>query len=540
MSKMPQPTFLEIQKDWNRLQSSLTHSKIDKQTQKQLRQFLHQCVEAGKYSPEPIDRANLQWIAREVGDMLFQATYTYPNTVIRPFLSFLSSEKAPATVTNNSNVWNVPHERNAFFTGQEAVLQKLSQNSEALLFHAQAISGLGGIGKTQVVVEYAYRHRKDYQAVFWVRAKTDQEVYASFIEIAQLLNLQEHNAPVPHDAVQAVKHWMETNPGWLLIFDNAERPELIKPFLPNLAQGHILLTSRAQVFDSLGISRPINLKKMTVEEAATFLFKRTGREAGNSSEQAAATAVAAELGYLPLALEQAGAYILEQQVSLENYLKGYRKRRLMLLNQARPVTGNYPDSVATTWALNFQEIEAHAKVAGDLLRVSAFLSPDAIPYEVFERGAEELGEPLAEVFKEMTDDPMVFAEVLAPLARYSLIRTEPNLRVYSIARMVQEVVKDEMDEESCRSWTDRTLRALTQAFPNPRYGNWPQCARILPHARAILGIAHIYKIESEINALLLDRTGYYLNEQAQYNVAEPLLIEALDMRKQLLGNQHLD
>ncbi|MEO1353867.1 MAG: tetratricopeptide repeat protein [Cyanobacteria bacterium J06635_15] len=468
-----------------------------------------------------------------VARRLLKLTTTPPTTAARSSVKNTTKE-----------IWNVPYERNTFFTGREKVLQNLSkrltQNSEVALSQTQAISGLGGIGKTQTVVEYAYRHREDYRAIFWVRAETELEVSISFIEIARLLDLPEQNASDPYDAIQAVKHWMEVSSGWLLIFDNADRPEQIKSFRPCKGQGHILLTSRAQTFDVLGISKPVSLEKMSAEEAEGFLFKRTGRPVNEIPERAAATALAAELGYLPLALEQAGAYILAKQISFEDYLKSYRKRKLLLLQKAWPVVGNYPESVATTWALNFQAVENYSKAAGELLRVSAFLNPDEIPYEVFEKGAGALGNLLAEALANMADDPVVFSDVLAPLIRYSLIQTDPGLRTYSIARLVQEVVKDELDEESRRRWAKCTIGALTQAFPISEYSNWLQCERLLPHATAATHLAHRYHIESETAALLFYKTGYYLDERARFKDAEHLLLNSLRMRQQLLGDKHPD
>ncbi|MEL7353929.1 MAG: TIR domain-containing protein [Cyanobacteria bacterium P01_A01_bin.116] len=262
-----------------------------------------------------------------------------------------------------SKPWNVPYDRNAFFTGRETVLNDLRSQlaDDGAAAIAQAISGLGGIGKTQTAVEYAYRHRDDYSAVFWVQAETVAETQTGFMEIARLLGLPEQDAKDPNDTVQAVRRWLEGHTGWLLVFDNADQPSQLKDFRPRQGNGaqHILLTSRAQTFDSLGIARPVSLAKMHTEEAVEFLFRRTGRAIEdlaleNSAEKAAAAALAKALGYLPLALEQAGAYLLAQQMTFANYLKSYGKRKLALLDQKGPVAGDYPESVATTWALNFQ------------------------------------------------------------------------------------------------------------------------------------------------------------------------------------------
>jgi len=204
--------------------------------------------------------------------------------------------------------WNVPYRRNPFFTGRDKVLKDLhralSRRSRAALTQATAISGLGGIGKTQTAVEYAYRHRTDYKAVFWVRAESESSTTSGFLEIAGMLNLAAKDA---QESVQAVIRWLGNNAGWLLIFDNADEPERLKPFRPTDPKGHILITSRAQVFHDL--ARPIRLEVLAPEKALEFLLKRTEREASDGGEKEAAARLAKELGNLPLALEQAGAFI---------------------------------------------------------------------------------------------------------------------------------------------------------------------------------------------------------------------------------------
>ncbi len=261
--------------------------------------------------------------------------------------------------------WNVPDERNPFFTGREEVLQtlhqQLNQNCAAAISQIQAISGLGGIGKTQTAVEYAYRYRDDYDAVFWVRADTTVELSSGFVAIAQLLDLPQKDEP--DAAVQAVKLWLTRNSNWLLIFDNADQPELVQPFKPQLdvtdVRGHLLITSRAQDFQELGIARPLEMETLAPAEALAFLWRRSGRgelsvqpSNNENAEIEAAKQLAAELGYLPLALEQAAAYIVAKKARFQDYLSSYQKRKLARLKTAKPKLGNYPDSVATTWTLN--------------------------------------------------------------------------------------------------------------------------------------------------------------------------------------------
>ena len=443
--------------------------------------------------------------------------------------------------------WNVPYERNPFFIGREKILQTLhqhlNQNDTAVSYQTHVISGLGGIGKTQTAVEYVYRHRHDYQAVFWVRAETELELRTGFVEIGRLLDLPQKDAKDPNDIIRAVKRWLEQHSGWLLVFDNADHPEWLKLLRPRQAQGHILLTSRAQTFDSLGIARPITLEKMPSEEAVAFLFKRTGREADAPSEQAAAAELAEELGYLPLALEQAGAFILRRQLPFRTYLSQYRKQRLGLLEREKPQVGNELQSsrsLRTTWSLNFQAVQEINLASAQLLQFSAFVAPDAIPYELLIAGREFLGDMLANTLQaaDKEEARFIIADILEPLAQYSLIRLDPENDSYNIHRLVQEVVKAEMNEESCCLWAERTIVAVTQAFPDVECGSWALCERLAPHAKMAMNLITAHQIESEAAALLLIRVGCYLDECAQYSEVEPIYFQALELRKKLFGDVH--
>ncbi len=147
-------------------------------------------------------------------------------------------------------VWNVPYRRNAYFTGREDLLKRLSDalrtGNLAALTQPQAITGLGGIGKTQSAVEYAYRSSNDYQAVLWVTASTRETLIVSFLDLARLLNLPEKDEQDQMITVQAVKRWLEKHDDWLLIVDNADDLAMVEEFLPTGGTGHIVLTTHSQ------------------------------------------------------------------------------------------------------------------------------------------------------------------------------------------------------------------------------------------------------------------------------------------------------
>ncbi|MEL7085968.1 MAG: toll/interleukin-1 receptor domain-containing protein, partial [Cyanobacteria bacterium J06597_1] len=449
----------------------------------------------------------------------------------------------PNSVSFPGQIWNVPYDRNTFFTGREQILtglrQRLTKESTAALSQTQAISGLGGIGKTQTAVEYAYRYAQDYQAVFWVRAETRTEIITEFVEIARRLELPQADAQDPMDTVNAVKRWLGKEIDWLLVFDNADTPELVKEFRPQQFKGYILLTSRAQRFDTLGITNPVSLDKMEPQEAQDFLLKRTNRvELADPAELAAINELEKELDYFPLALEQAGAYILQQEVQVQDYLASFSRRRLTLLEQSAPVTGNYPASVATTWSLNFEQVSNESEVSADILRASAFFSPDAIPYELLLDGASELGDAIAEALAEGDVDPLRLNELLTPLARYSLIRREPANRAYSIYRLVQEVLKNVMEPDEYRTWAERVVYAVCQVFPNAEFENWQQCDRLLPQAQVAALLAQDFGFKSKKSALLFGRLGSYFDDHSQYQEAESCFLQALRWRQELFGEKH--
>jgi Tfp pilus assembly protein PilF len=441
-----------------------------------------------------------------------------------------------------ASLTNLPFERNPFFTGREKILKDLHEafGKKSAGSMTQAISGLGGLGKTQTAIEYAYRHRDDYKEVFWSRADSELALSIGFVEIARLLDLPEKDAQNPDDAVRAVIRWLENNSGWLLIFDNADVPELLKGFRPRNEDGHVLLTSRAQVFDVLGIAKPFEIDVMLPEEALTFLFTRTGRDDDNAVEKEAANQLTEELGYLPLALEQAGAFITAKQARFQDYLAGYRKRRLELLKESRPLAGDYPESVATTWSINFREVEEASEAASDLLRMSAFLSSDSIPLELITKGKSQIGPALSAALVDVDDDPLALNEVLQPLTRYSFIRLDSDSQTYSIHRLVQEVLRDGMDADTQKLWAERIVRALNQAFPSVEFKNWPSCERILPHAKTAAKLLERWNLAFEEAARLLNQLATYCYHRGQYADAEPLFRRSLQIYERALGPDDLN
>jgi len=431
--------------------------------------------------------------------------------------------------------WTVPYPRNPFFTGREKILEDLRAALETR--GRAALSGLGGVGKTQTAAEYAYLYRKKYESVFWARAESRDTLLPDFVAIATVLHLPESAAQKQEEAVAAVQRWLEANPGWLLVLDNADDLPLARDFIPRDTQGHILLTTRAQATSV--IAERVEIQEMEAAEGALFLLRRAGTiardallRAASEGDRQLAEQISSELGGLALALDQAGAFIEETRSSLEEYHEFYRTERSKLLKE-RGGLGDHPSSVSVTFSLAFKKVAEASAAAADLVRVCAFLAPDAIPEEIFREGAAELGENLAKV-----ETPVDFANLLKEAGRHSLIELNPSSKTLDIHRLVQAVVRDGMEKAEQRLWAERAVRAVNRGFPYVEFSNWPQCERVLPHAQACAALVDEFGFEFAESARLSNRVGYYLYERARYAEAEPLYQQSLGSWEKALGPEH--
>src|SRR6266567_4417491 len=455
-----------------------------------------------------------------------------------------SEETTPPSAASTASLptlWHVPYRRNPFFTGRERILlglhTMLRAGKRASLVQQQAISGLGGIGKTQTAIEYAYRFREHYQAILWCRAETRNLLLTDLVALAQALDLHEKDEQEQERVVQAVRRWLQKSTGWLLILDNVEDLSLVEDALPSEYSGHVLLTTRTQSTGSF--AQRIDLEQMEQEEGALFLLRRAKLIRTDAPLEAVTVAeqvkeIARLLDGLPLALDQAGAYIEETGCSLDDYLERYRTRRAVLLNQRGRTSTDHPESAGATLSLALGKVERANPAAAELLRLCAFLDPDAIPEEIITAGAADLGPVLAPV----AADPVALDAALADLRRYSLLRRNPESKTLTIHRLVQMVLRDQMNEQVQQQWAERCVRAVNRTFPVGEFANWQQCQRVLPHALSCVALLKQWNMSFVEAAQLLERAGNYLMQREQYQEAEPLLKQAVALHEQILGLEH--
>ncbi len=470
------------------------------------------------------------------------ATPTAPQSVMPPSIgasSFqLHSSEEPSANTNRETIWYVPSKRNPLFTGREETLQTLhdalTDSKTAAL--TQAISGLGGIGKTQTALEYAYRYHKEYRAIFWVRAASREELLADFTQIASIVQVSDPNEQDQGRIVAAVKSWFQSNPSWLLIVDNADDLNMVKEYLPIHTGGHILLTTRTQAVRSL--AHKVELTTLPPDESVHFLLRRAGVNDTelaqlDAKKRTTAEAIAKELGYLPLALDQAGAYIEETGISLPDYLALYQRERKTLLARRGGLTDDHAP-VATTWSLAFDKLAASNPAAIDLIHLCAFLAPDAIAEEMLIQGAHYVSEDL----QQAANSQITWDDTIRDLGKYSLLSRQAETKTLSLHRLVQAVLYDEMDVATQKHWANIALQVVYNVFPFDEVAPWIRSQRYISDALMCFEHADQLQIENEEVNYLRHNVAVYFYNRGQYDSAQALLEQVLKSQEPLLGAEH--
>ncbi|SNQ51897.1 conserved hypothetical protein [Frankia canadensis] len=374
-------------------------------------------------------------------------------------------------------VWGSVPQRNKNFTGREGLLAELrgritsdSLDVTAVLPHA--LQGMGGVGKTQLAVEYAHRYQTDYDLVWWVGAEQPAVIRSALAALAPRLGLTEGGPLRTEDAVALVLDALRRGDPyrrWLLVFDNAESPELIRSLIPH-GPGHVLVTSRDRSW--LGQVDAIEVNVFDRAESVQFLSRRVpGITASDAIELAGA------LGDLPLALEQAGALQFETGMAAQEYLQLFREASGRLLAESQPT--DYPMSVAAVWSLSMSRLEEQSPFALRLLRRCAFFGPEPISLELLDRGKYILNSDFGTAMR----DRLAVSRAIRDIGRYALARIDTSARTLQVHRLVQIAIREELPAEDRERIRDEVHQLLVASDPGDpdRQQNWPQLNQLLPH-----------------------------------------------------------
>jgi NB-ARC domain len=282
-----------------------------------------------------------------------------------------------------------------------------------------ALYGLGGVGKTQIALQYCYNYRTAYRQVFWISGVDRTALFNGFREIATFTGCADvgvHQSP--DEITTNVLKWLSTEGNWLLVIDNVDDVTVVEGFLPKVdAGGHILFTTRTT--DSYEISTEgLEVVVMSVTESTELLLTRSALKGDTTPDvHEAARDIVNELDHLPLAIEQAAAFIRDSQ-DISQFLATYRKNRSRLLSRRAHGINSYRDSVATTWKLSFERVKAINPTFVEFLQLLAFLNPDGTLVEFLKEGKEGLNQGM----QVLVGDAIEFTDALAALQRFSLIR----------------------------------------------------------------------------------------------------------------------
>ena len=360
------------------------------------------------------------------------------------------------------------------FTGRKSALDWLEKSllpesvevNPGTFCCTKTICGLGGCGKTSLALEFAWRYKNRFPGgLFWINGESDENVNKSAAEILSLSNIPTSTNDSIDDTLNKFLTWLSKKDlPWLLVMDNVDElqdricPASVKKIckgpwqrtVKSLKNGHMLLTTRQNAKDAKAFLRYstddfLELSCFSVEDGALFLMKRTGLNGG--SLDPGAISLAKELGALPLALEQAAAYITACPISLTftEYLEKYQTVKVRLL-QEQPVTAlsmeaQHRLSVNTTWEMNFEYVKQRSPAAATMMHVAAFLESENIPIDVINPGYPELEQ---KELRECARSKFDVADLLKVLSCHSLFSIDRQVKVFSVHKLVQEVVRDSL------------------------------------------------------------------------------------------------
>jgi tetratricopeptide (TPR) repeat protein len=437
----------------------------------------------------------------------------------------------------------IPYAHNPYFVGREKSLldihEKLCRAPSTALTQvtAQAVSGLGGVGKTTLAREYAEKFWRLYCDILWVRA--DRPLALEFQRLAQELGLISERSQVPEDDARRAMQELSSRTRRLLIMDNAPDEESIQKWIPTTGHCRTLITSRFAGW-SVAVQN-IQVDVLELGPARELLLRRSGMP-DSKENRAAADRLAQELGFLPLALEHAAAFVREASISFDQYLAYYSETRSRRDLTAQRVLGStqYPESVATTWLVTIERLRPLAR---SILKLISFLVPDDIPRSIVKEAGDFLREGVLEIQPANEQDGIetsayALDQALTELKGFSMVSLQQES--LSVHRMVQAVQRDGLSDLLHRRWAERAVRAVNEVFPAPEYFNWPSCNRLIPHAQTLAPLIDQYGFDFPEASLLLNQAGYYLNERAQYAEAEPLFARALAIREKAPRAEHPD
>ena len=402
-----------------------------------------------------------------------------------------------------------------------------------------AVHGLGGVGKTSIAREYAWRNREPYSIIWWLPAQTEDGIIEGLLRLGATLMRGLDQLADRRAAAQRVTGALLSgfSKPALLVFDNLEDEPLLRTWLPR-SGARALVTSRCAAWGAEVTTIPLHA--WDLETAVRYLERESGRADLNEAD---ARAITEALGALPLALSHAAAALRNKRmVTPRRYLE-----RIGDYLKIAPPTSEYPQSVFATFNAAIAQAESEAPGAAAVLCFAALFASDAIPDELFRQPIDSYAEKLQPVLskdiltrdlRSTLADDFELDEALGALNRLSLLDFSEVTRTYGVHRLVQLASRDRIAAESV-AWYESAVAAADAAFPKVNFDTWPACARLLPHARAAL--ENLPEVTTFLPASrLAQKCGLYLWRRAEFEAAEVLYARSLAIREQACGTENYE
>ncbi|WP_206686212.1 FxSxx-COOH system tetratricopeptide repeat protein [Kribbella qitaiheensis] len=431
------------------------------------------------------------------------------------------------TASVASGVWSIlPPVRG--FRGRRDELRALRQtlhsaNDADERVTATAVHGIAGVGKTQLVRAYSQAYRAEYDLGWWIPAETRLDIVTGIGQLAVRLGASEKWSST--ELINYLFEDLSARKSWLIVFDNAPSPSVIESFIPRGAgnHGHVIFTSRNPSWQML--ATPLGVDVLSIKSASELLS-----EWSHDNDQESANSLAAELGQLPLAIEQAAAYAAETSVSLSEYLKLFQAERARLLEHGSALA--YPSTVAATVTLTLERLSMTSPTALRLLEVCSLCSSEILPIKEFLSAVQNIDDT-AEQF-----DALDRLKIFTELRQSGLLSIDGDNEA-RLHRLTRTIVRERINDRHHRVTDAAAL--LNELFPQTpsEPTTWPVCAQLASHAASVLSHAKDADLLSIDLASLLTRMGrYLLCSGLSYADSRNYHAQALQMRQRLHDGDH--
>ncbi len=425
-------------------------------------------------------------------------------------------------------IWNVSA-RNVDFTGRASALERIRDQlagGGTATVVALALYGLGGVGKTQLAQEYAHRFMADYDLVWWVPSERSDEVTGALANLARKMGLRvgDNVAEAAEAALEELRR--DTSPHWLLIFDNADDPKQLEPYLPS-GIGHVLITSRNQAWTRS--AEPLEVDVFTPEESVAHLLRHLPDLDPDDAKM-----VADALGHLPLAVEQASAWLEQTGMQPQAYVAELSTQASQVLGLNQP--SDYQTPVVATWNLSLERLQQQSPAAVRMLQLLAFFSSGPISLDLLY--SDEMYEAL-QPFDESLTERLMLPRVIRDISRFALVKVDQSSNSLQIHRLVQAVIRSQLTDDDERDEARHAVHRILVGA-RPRRGeiedaaNWPVYELIWPN----LGPSRAEDCtDPQTRQLLLDWVRYQWM-QGEYEACLRLAQRLQNLWTNVLGADH--